>query len=334
MEKSKKFTLYSVLATIAVFAASFYPLYMGARVISDMIAYGTVQSENYPKYIIPYTPISVAVILGVLLMPIILKHVKRRPTLLASGISVVIFLVTETLLENMVVVTTQGSSSIENWQTYMCAVPPEGFASRTWTSVNILGGEFDPLYKLHFYVIAILMVLALINCLYGFGRMVQTGDTKRRRSLILLSIVSGLFLGLCIWACFTAFYRGGELLVSPTSAWLMGIFFVTLGVTCGLFAGSFLQDRKKSIAVIVPTLLAMLMAVVMYMGELILLHGHLYQFGTGWFYERILFLAPVDYLIVLFSGVITAGITLASAPRSEAKMNIEQNASQDTRCDD
>lgn len=319
MEKNSKFTLYSVLAVMGVFIASFYPLYMGARVISDMIAYGTVQGDNYPKYIIPYTPISVAVILGVLLMPVILKYVKRRPTLLASGISVVIFLAVETLLENMVIVTTQGTSSIGNWQTYMCAVPPEGFASRTWTSENILGGEFDPLYKLHFYVIAILMVLALINCLYGFGRMIQTGDTKRRRSLILLSIVSGLFLGLCIWACFTAFYRGGELLVSPISACLMGIFFVTLGVTCGLFAGSFLQDRKKSIAVIVPTLLAMLMAVVMYIGELILLHGHLYQFGTGWFYERILFLAPVDYLIVLLSGVITAGITLAIAPRAEAK---------------
>lgn len=196
MEKNSKFTLYTVLALMGVFVASFYPLYMGARVISDMIAYGTVQGENYPKYIIPYTPISVAVIVGVLLMPVILKYVKRRPTLLASGISVVIFLAVETLLENMVIVTTQGPSSIENWQTYLCAVPPEGFASRTWTAVNILGGEFDPLYKLHFYVIAILLVLALINCLYGFGRMVQTGDTKRRRSLILLSIVSGLFLGL------------------------------------------------------------------------------------------------------------------------------------------
>ena len=54
--KNKQFNRYYLLSCIGVLIASYYPLYMGVRVISDMIIDGTVLKENYPKYIIPYTP--------------------------------------------------------------------------------------------------------------------------------------------------------------------------------------------------------------------------------------------------------------------------------------
>ena len=58
-----KFYLFSV---IGVLLAAIYPLSMGIRVVSDMITSGVVLAENYPKYTIPYTPIAIAVFLGVL----------------------------------------------------------------------------------------------------------------------------------------------------------------------------------------------------------------------------------------------------------------------------
>ena len=70
--KYKSFNLYYLLSCIGVLIASYYPLSMGVRVITDMIVNGTVMKEDYPKYIIPYTPISIAVIVGVLLMPLCL----------------------------------------------------------------------------------------------------------------------------------------------------------------------------------------------------------------------------------------------------------------------
>ena len=68
-----KFTRFWLCSLAAVLAASFYPLLMGVRVVSDMLRDGTVLKENYPKYIIPYTPIAVAVILCVLLLPLFVR---------------------------------------------------------------------------------------------------------------------------------------------------------------------------------------------------------------------------------------------------------------------
>ena len=61
--KSKPFSRYYLLSCLGMVVASYYPLSMGIRVITDMIANGTVMKENYPKYIIPYTPISIAIII-------------------------------------------------------------------------------------------------------------------------------------------------------------------------------------------------------------------------------------------------------------------------------
>ena len=44
----------------------------------------------------------------------------------------------------------------------------------------------------------------------------------------------------------------------------------------------------------------------MYIGEMILLHGHLYRFGTSVFFYGLptIVLAPVDILVIMASGLI------------------------------
>ena len=46
----------------------------------------------------------------------------------------------------------------------------------------------------------------------------------------------------------------------------------------------------------------------MYIGEMILLSGHLYRFGNGFFFNGIpgIVLAPVDIVVIIVSGVIAA----------------------------
>ena len=75
--KTKNITAYWLCSLAGILIASFYPLYMGVRVISDMVRDGTVLKENYPKYVIPYTPLAFSVILGVLLMPLLIRVMKR-----------------------------------------------------------------------------------------------------------------------------------------------------------------------------------------------------------------------------------------------------------------
>lgn len=310
---NKKYRNYWLISILAVVVASFYPLYMGVRVIYDMIVNGTVMKENYPKYIIPYTPIALALIIGVLLMPLFIKALKRYALVAGGAISIVAFFGFELLFENKVVVTAAETvAKLEDWQMYMCYVPPEGWGTtvteyKTKTAVEILMGDYNPAFKLHFYLISVVLILAILNCIYGFAQMIKTGETGRKKALIMQSVSAVSFLGLCILACFTAFWRDGNITVSPLSAFLMSVFFIILGTTVGLFIGSLLLKQKRAITLWIPTIAATITTLVMYIGEMILLHAHLYRFGTGFLFDGIpgIVLAPIDIIVIIASGVVT-----------------------------
>lgn len=306
MTTFKKYWLFTLLGTLAV---SVYPLYMGFRVLYDMSTKGIVSAENFPKYIIPYTPIALALLAAVALMPLAFRLGKRFAVLIASVFSVGLFFLIEWLFEKQVLVE---SSSLLNWQMFSCYVPPDPFLSRPWSAVNVLMGEYSPTFKLHFYLISVILIVAVLNCLYGFGQMLRTRCCLRRRALIVQSVCTALFLGLCIFACFTAFFRTGELTVSPLSAGLMILFFAALGVTAGSYVGSFLLGRKKVFSVLIPSVTASLITLVMYIGEMFLLSGHLYRFGTGLLFDGLpgISLAPVDILTILLSGGLSAVICI------------------------
>ena len=273
--------------------------------------YGFVPQRNYPKYIIPYTPVAIAVIVAVCLMPLLLKKLKKYPLFAASGVALVVFFVTELLFEQKVIVNGTLQTKLERWQMFMCYVSPETYQTRNWRAVDILIGEYSPTFKIHFYMISVVLILTILSCLYGFGQMILSGNQKKQKALIIQAVCSALFLGLCIFACFTAFFRTGELLVSTLSAVLMGIFFSLLGVTVGTYAGSFLLGKKKGIAVGVPAAVGALTTLAMYIGEMCLLSGNLYLLGRGFWFTSIpgIVLAPVDLLIILAAGAVSYGIS-------------------------
>ncbi|MBQ9121714.1 MAG: hypothetical protein IJY12_05090 [Clostridia bacterium] len=313
--KNKSFRLYCFLTLAGVLLASYYPIYMGVSVVSDMIRHGTVYAESYPKYIIPYTPIALALIVGVALMPLILRLAKKSALLVGSALSTAVFFAAELLLESMVTVTKTVTETVplENWQMYMCYVPSKLFTSRAWTEVDVLMGEYSPAFKMHFYLIALVLIVSLLNCFYGFAAMIATGDRGRLKPLILQSVASVAFLGMCIWACFTAFYRTGEVRVSALSAVLMSVFFVLFGVTAGIYVASFTHRKKLSLSVVLPAAVASAITLLMYIGEMILLSGHLYRFGNGFFFTGLpgIVLAPADLVIILLSGAVTAALARA-----------------------
>ena len=323
--KSKTFRIYYLLSLLGVLLASCYPIYMGITVIVDMIRYGTVYAENYPKYIIPYTPIALALLVGVALIPVALKYFNKYTLLFGTVISTALFFLFEFILEKLVVVTRTVTetvgwvdvSKLEDWQMYMCYVPPNSFEERTWTEVDVLMGEYSPAFKLHFYIISVVLILSILNCFYGFAKMIQTGDKSRCKSLTIQSIASGTFLGMCIWACFTAFYRNGDIKVSALSAILMSAFFVLFGVTVGIYVASFTLNKKPFLSVWLPSISAAIVTLVMYIGEMILLSGHLYRFGDGFFFAGIpgIVLAPVDIVVIIASGVVAA--IIANAVRNK-----------------
>lgn len=306
--KDKSYLKFYLFSLAGVTALSAYPIYMGILAVNEMLRNGAIPMERYPKYIIPYTPISIALILGVLLLPLFQKLGKRLDLVCGGALSVSIFFLFERLMETNILVQTTEVVPLEGWQLSLCMVPPRQYETRTWEAVDVLLGGYSPAFKLHFYLISMVLILSLLNSFYGFANMIRSKDNTRKKILTLQTITAFGFLGMCIWACFTSFYRGGELTVSALSALLMSVFFALLGVTVGVFAGSFTLGKSRKTAILLPAVLASLVTLLMYSGEMILLHGNLYRFGSGFFFDGLggIVLAPVDLLIIVISGIITA----------------------------
>ena len=306
--KSSGYRTYCLWAAAGVLLLSSYPLYMGMKVIFKMQENGFVPYDEYPKYIIPYTPIALAVIFGVLIMPLLQKITRKLDLLAGSVLSLGVFFAAERYMEKGILVKSSSFVSLESWQMSLCYVPPEEYSSRTWEAVDVLLGGYSPYFKIHFYLISVVLIISLLNCLYGFAKMFLTGSYKRKNALIMQAISAVIFLAMCIWACFTAFYRTGELFVKPVSAALMIVFFALLGITVGIFAGSLTQGKKPVLSIVLPSMTALLVTLAMYIGELILLNGHLYILGRGLFFAPISKTAfsPADIMVILVSGAVTA----------------------------
>ncbi len=300
----KKLNIYWLFVLWGTLLASSYPIYMGFKVIYHMSTEGSVPKENFPKYIIPYTPIAIALLFAVIFMPLIIKLTKKFATLCTSVCSLGVFLTAELLFESKVIVTDTVETTLESWQMYMCYIPPTQYETRSWTAIDVLMGEYSPWFKLHFYLISAVIIIAVINVLYGFA----TADKSRYRALTLQAASAVDLLGLSILACFTAFFRDGELTVSPVSAILMAIFFITLGATAGIFTATFLTKKNKTLSVLVPSVIASAVTLLMYIGEMCLLSGNLYILGNGFLFEPLpyIVLSVADILIVILSGLLTA----------------------------
>lgn len=301
--KSRYRTFY-ILSLAVIILLSVYPIYMGISVMSQYLQNGYVPVESYPKYIIPYTPISIAVIVSAALLPVIYRLSKRFSLIIDSCIGIGLFFILELCFEKIKVIEGYTTFPIESWQYGICAATPE-----------VLRAIGEPIYaennqdfKVHFYLISIVIILSTVGVLYGFLKLFKEDLYQKKKTLIVQTVCVTVFLGLCIFACFTAFYRNGTLYISPISAFLTGLFFIVFGVTFGMYIASHLYGKGKAVSVLIPALTAVLTTLAMYIGELVLMDGKLYVLGKGLFFQP-LGASPFslcDISIILISGIITA----------------------------
>lgn len=335
----KKYRAFYLVSLLVILVLSAYPIYMGITLLSSYFENGFVHAANYKKYVIPYTPMCIAIIISAIILPIIYRYAKRFSNLITSAIGVGAFLITEVLFEQIKVMNVLSAipvndlSSIpiedlkyvdvQSWQLSLCMATPEvlvAIGSPLYTEKN-------PVYKVHFYIIAILIIICVIGLLYGFTRMFREERYEKKKPLTVQSVSLLLFIGLCVLACFTAFYRNGTLYISPLSSFLTGLFFVVFGVTAGLYISGFTYGKKKILSVYLPAMLSAVATIVMYIGELVLMDGELFRFGRGFFFERmgVIPFSACDMVIIFVSGVITCIIAAAinKKKRSENAVNAQ-----------
>ena len=296
----KKFYALSVSIILLV---SIYPLYMAFKTLSSYLNYGYVNAADYPRYIIPYAPICISLILVICFMPIIYKKLKRWTLPGSSLIGAAIFFVCEFAFESIAVVEGDMKLPLESWQFSLCVATPEVLR----TIGKPIYAQNNPAYKVHFYLISIIIIMAVVNLVSGFTKMLKEQDFSIKKPLFTQLVSVVVFVGLCILACLTAFYRNGSINISPLSATLMSIFFIMFGVTFGTYIGSIFYAKKKLLSVLVPTAASMATTIAMYFGELILMGGKLFSFGRGFLYDPMgsIPFAIIDLIVIIASGAVT-----------------------------
>ena len=327
--KYRRFYLGTLLLVIA---ASAYPIYMGTKVIILYLTIGEILAEDYPKYVIPYTPMCAALILVTAVYPLLYRWLRAKALPAASVLGIGVFIIGERCFERIPVIEGYQQMPLESWQYAMCFATPEVLK----TIGEPIYAENNPEYKIHFYLIVMVIILTVAGVLHGYTHMIKENDTAKKCPLLVQTICVVLFIGFCILACFTAFFRNGTIYISPLSSVLTGTFFVLFGVTAGVYGATLMyapevfqcgqaenggQSEKKIATrkngctkgqwrVWLPTMIAVLTTTVMYIGELVLMGGELFRFGTGFFFNRLgaIPFSICDLLIILAAGAVTFGI--------------------------
>lgn len=296
----RKFYLYSI---IGIIMASAYPIYMSIVTLAGYLQNGSVNAADYQKYIIPYAPICIALIISAALMPLIFKLFRQFTLPAVSLIGTVLFFISEFGLEQLKIIEGSAEMPLQSWQLGLCVATPEVLRS---IGKPIYAAD-NPAFKVHFYVIAVVIILAVLNVIYGFSKIFRDKSFSKKPPLIAQAVCVAVFIALCILACFTAFYRNGTLNISPLSAVLMSVFFTVFGITVGVYFGSIFYGRSNLLSKILPAVTASLTTIIMYIGELVLMGGVLFKYGSGFLFEPfgIVPFAVIDLIIILFSGIIT-----------------------------
>lgn len=295
----RKFYLCSLLIIVA---ASIYPIYMGGKVVLLCLENGVIPVKDYPKYIIPYTPMCMALIVVTAVYPLLYRQLCGKALPVASLLGVILFLIGERAFEQIPVLEGYQQVPLESWQLSLCIATPEVLQSIG----KPIYAEQNPAFKVHFYLIVMVIILTVTGLLHGYTHMIRENDTAKKRPLLVQTVCVVLFIGFCILACFTAFFRNGTIYISPLSSVLTGSFFVLFGVTAGVYGATLMYAPKLWL----PAVVAMITTTVMYVGELVLMGGELFRFGQGFFFGRLgaVPFSLCDIAIILIAGGVTWGI--------------------------
>ena len=142
-----KYRNFYLLSLFAVVLASVYPLYMGVVTLGRYLQNGYIYVADYQKYIIPYTPICIALIVSTALMPLIFKLFRQHTFPVVSIIGTVLFFASEFGFEQIKIIEGYVKMPLESWQLSLCMATPEVLRSIG----EPIYSAYNPVFKIHFY---------------------------------------------------------------------------------------------------------------------------------------------------------------------------------------
>jgi hypothetical protein len=228
-----------------------------------------------------------------------------------------------------------------DWQLFSCVYTPAAVQTYVANPSDAISGtdavlrqDYSDAFKIHYFLVAFVIVALVTGVFYGYGKhFSQENKTGRMPLPLNLQLVSAvLLIGFCVFANFTGFFRERADVLPPLSAALTGGFFVVLGAAAGVYAGSKLAGKAKWLSVAIPAVAAILICSAMYFGEYEMMGGTLYRFGeagASLFFQGIqgIAVAPVDILVILLAGGVTAAVMGTVRKAGSKKAAVEPAAS-------
>ncbi len=319
---NKEYKRFFFISLAALLVLSAYPLVNGARMAFLSVVNGAIAPEHYAKYIVPYTAMCCAVILFAAFQPLLFKAGRFALPVGFAG-TFAVFITAELLIER-IRLRTDGmslvdaatfsinqaqslpSATVDAWQASLCiASPPTVDQSVQYALQDrYLYIMANNTYKIHYYLIALILISMICGLVYGIGRMLRSGDRAKTKPLILQGISTAALTALCVFANTTGFFRQTEAIQTPLASVLTCLFFVVLGAAVGVYIGSFLLGKGRRLGIRLPVFVSIAAVLLMFFGEAAMMEGGLYRFGTCWFFDGLPFisLAPADILVILLAG--------------------------------
>ena len=294
MKSSKNVYVFSLLCIVVM---AIYPLFMGGKTIFLLIQNGSVKAEEYERYIIPYAPIAISLVFVFAFYQLIRKLAKRYALPISTVIGYLVFFASEIFFEKIEVFFKGSIQTLDDFQSLLCYRPA--------ILDDLLFSEKSISYKVHFYLISlaiIAMILCLLDSLYRFY---ADQDTSRKKPFFVSLVCTFIFIGLCILTNFTSFFRTSSTYLSPASAILTSLFFITFSLCMGMYFACIFFGKRKTLSIYIPIVITTIMCLLMYVGEMSLLGGDLYRFGGSFMFQPFLSqpLAPIDIIVIIISTI-------------------------------
>jgi len=150
-----------LISLASVLILSLYPLYMGIIMLSSYITDSGIKTADYPKYIIPYTPICVSVLLCTLILPLMLKKCRSIASPMISGLGIMFFLVLEVLFESIPVFL--GTSNRRVFDEIIRGNLQYRISDAVFEMKDM---RYNNALDLHVYIISVLAVVTVLRIIY------------------------------------------------------------------------------------------------------------------------------------------------------------------------
>jgi len=216
--------------------------------------------------VIPFAAVSAAVLIGFLLLPMLRKMYVAKRGIISSVIAVCIFFALSLYAEMIsarldvifIVMTSRMRRSVEG----IAALAD--YMTIPWT------------VRLHYYIFSIVLILALLNFLYGLADALYRGEKLSKKAIALQGGAVACYALAYFFVRAMQFKDYDTLLLTSSSVLNAAVCFILAGIAVGLYSGSF--SKFAGLGKFISSILSSATVVALYAAEYAMLQGNLYSY--------------------------------------------------------